>query len=385
MTKGSRRRVPELRKAIIERKGELLALLALAFLFYLGSSLSVPLSSFEVADSISEKANHHKPEADWMAFKHEVAHELEIREFSVQIRELLLHLAVAFFVATIIVIAFEMRSESEARQRLNEFITDAERLLEEHMGKLQEKQDEIARNLYAGVFKRYLPESLTKEIENLILEKFVKENCSYTLVFSDEGAQELSANQEFLLKRELRFRVRNFALSVARFPIISRIPQPIDPDTEGKSFTGHTGLWEGTRDRSSELDEEVGAVDHRLWRRHPCALQCKLDCQRQDHQRAARALAEGVERHLRRRRIPVCRREPCRRRQADRRDRRDSRADRCARAGRQPQEPVPERRVPAGLDGTGAGYGTTDRHDRPVAGQGHVHREVQAQADCSVT
>src|SRR6185503_2617725 len=170
-----------------------------------------------------------------------------------QIRELLLHLAVAFFVATIIVIAFEMRSESEARQRLNEFITDAERLLEEHMGKLQEKQDEIARNLYAGVFKRYLPESLTKEIENLILEKFVKENCSYTLVFSDEGAQELSANQEFLLKRELRFRVRNFALSVARFPIISRIPQPIDPDTEGKSFTGHTGLWEGTRDRSSEL------------------------------------------------------------------------------------------------------------------------------------
>ena len=60
-------------------------------------------------------------------------------------------------------------------------------------------------------------------------------------------------------------------------------------------------------------------------------------------------------------------------------------ADRRARAGRQHQEPVAHRRVPARLDGAGAGHGAADRHDRPGAGQGHVHREVQAQADGGVT
>jgi hypothetical protein len=126
------------------------------------------------------------------------------------------------------------------------------------MTAMQEKQDKIAKDLYHGVFQRYLPQRLTKEIEALILERFVKDECSYILTFSDMHQEELAPKQEFLLVRELRFRVRNFTLSPAKFPLKSRIQNPIEADKAGmKVVTGHLALWEGGTDRTSELNSPV--------------------------------------------------------------------------------------------------------------------------------
>jgi len=272
-------------RVIKERKIELMFLLLLAVIFYL-VSISVLLSSPETADRIAEKARQSAPGQDWVAFKREVAQELETRDRHAEARELLLHLAIAFSVAIIILIAFDMRSESEARKRfssfmdnlgqqlqasdsqarasLTEFLADltkkqdtsdsqAKASLTAFLAGLTKKQDEIARNLYSGVFGRYLPESLTNEIENIILGKFVKEDCSYTLVFSADHADELAVSNRFVLKRELRFKVRNFTLETASFKIASRFTNTDSEVVGGKPFPGHRGLWVGKEDRTSEI------------------------------------------------------------------------------------------------------------------------------------
>jgi hypothetical protein len=118
--------------AIKQRLGQLLALLGLAVLFYVLGNFLVPGTSFEAADQISQKASLHKGD-DWTKFKQEVVQDLEDLEFLAELREILLHLGNAFLVAIIIVIAFDMQSDFEAKKRLDTFAADAKKLLEQHL------------------------------------------------------------------------------------------------------------------------------------------------------------------------------------------------------------------------------------------------------------
>ena len=73
--------------------------------------------------------------------------------------------------------------------------------------------------------------------------------------------------------------------------------------------------------------------------------------------------------------------EPRRRDQADRRDRRDPGSIAAAELDGNINKLSQDRRVASRLDGARARHGAPDRHDRPGAGEGHLHRPVQAGAD----
>jgi hypothetical protein len=239
-------------RVVRERSTELVILFLAALTLYL-ASICVPLSSPEAAYRIAKEASQTVPSKDWDSFRREVIEELETRDRRADIRELLLHLSIALIVAIVILVAFDIRSESEARKRTSAFMDQMQASLIEFFAELARKQDEIAKNLYSGVFKRYLPESLTNEIENLILSKFVRERCSYTIIFSADHADKLAASNRFVLKRELRFQVRNFTLERASFPVVSGFTNAELEVVDGKPFPGHRGLWVGNEDRTAEI------------------------------------------------------------------------------------------------------------------------------------
>lgn len=233
-----------------EFRSTLWALVLLAAVFYLIANLPEFLSfqekrAAELAKVIGslDIGKHGTEELTGL-----LKRELVINERTSLFKELLTHLAIAFFVAVIIIIAVESIAAFRREKETNDYMEKTKQQMDEYTKRTHDNilnyRDSVANAVWQAIFGRLVPSGITKELEGILKSSVVRENCRFTLTLMPpyRGMDD----ESIVLRREVTFNLKNLTNQTITHPLRIYIHSDFD-DTSAIDHNGNKVIVPGHR------------------------------------------------------------------------------------------------------------------------------------------